>query len=119
MELVEINAGGWYLRALRDDDRISDVAALADLGVDDPSGYVAETEAGLAAGDRCVWAVCVPTTGELIALIGARHVADSTALRGLARTGYDDALAASIGPVSRYLTGALDWTPGELESRFP
>jgi hypothetical protein len=32
MEPVEINAGQWYLRALRADSRINDRPALADLG---------------------------------------------------------------------------------------
>ena len=32
MEPVEINAGTWYLRALRADDRVDDRPALAELG---------------------------------------------------------------------------------------
>ena len=39
MEPVEINAGTWYLRALRADDRIDDRPGLAELGENDP-GYV-------------------------------------------------------------------------------
>ena len=41
MDPVEINAGGWYLRALRADDRVDDRPALADGGIDDPD-YVAD-----------------------------------------------------------------------------
>jgi len=35
MEPVEINAGAWYLRALRADDRVDDRPALAELGETD------------------------------------------------------------------------------------
>src|SRR5689334_5797055 len=36
MEAIEINAGAWYLRALRADDRIDDRPALAAGGITDP-----------------------------------------------------------------------------------
>ena len=45
---VEINAGQWYLRGLRADDRIDDRPALADLGVTDPE-HVARSDAQWAA----------------------------------------------------------------------
>ncbi|SHT55873.1 Uncharacterised protein [Mycobacteroides abscessus subsp. abscessus] len=35
MEPIEINAGAWYLRALRADERMDDRPALTSLGVDD------------------------------------------------------------------------------------
>ena len=53
MEPVEINAGAWYLRALRAEDR----PALAELGETDVD-YTAYS-----------WALCEPTTGELLAEI--------------------------------------------------
>lgn len=108
MEAVEINAGGWYLRALRADDRISDVPALADLGVTDPAGYVARADDGWTHETLLVWAVCIPTTGELVALIGVTGPTSSTTISGRARAGYDDALAAAAGPVRRFAEGALD-----------
>ena len=69
MEAVEVNAGAWYLRALRDDDRLSDVPALTLLGVDRPAEYVAATDRGWADESQLTWAVCVPTTGELAAVV--------------------------------------------------
>ncbi|MDL9937104.1 hypothetical protein QSJ18_10155 [Gordonia sp. ABSL1-1] len=107
MEPVEINAGTWYLRALRADERITDVPALSDIGVDDPAAYVAAADAGWAAETGYVWAICIPTTGELIALIGVATDADRGQLWGRARTGYDEALAVAIGPVTRFAEGAL------------
>lgn len=37
MEPIEINAGAWYLRALRADDRMDDRPSLADLGERSPT----------------------------------------------------------------------------------
>ena len=67
MEPVEINAGAWYLRALRADDRL----ALAELGETD-ARYT--TQGAVAPGpgesdDAYSWAVAEPTTGELLAEI--------------------------------------------------
>ncbi len=108
MEPVEINAGTWYLRALRADDRVTDVPALSDLGVDDPDGYIAAASRSWENESRYVWAVCEPTTGELVALIGVRP--DPAILCGRARTGRAGALEAACGPVSRFATGALGLT---------
>ncbi|MGE0221529.1 hypothetical protein [Mycolicibacterium sp.] len=66
MEPVEINAGAWYLRGLRADDRVDDRPALADLGEHRP-GYVADCAARWESDQRYSWAVCEPTTGELLA----------------------------------------------------
>ena len=66
MDPVEINAGQWYLRALRADNRIDDRPALADLGVTDPD-YVARCTAQWSSDTSYSWAVCEPTTGELLA----------------------------------------------------
>ncbi|GAA1481798.1 hypothetical protein GCM10009624_22380 [Gordonia sinesedis] len=110
MEPVEINAGSWYLRALRADDRISDVAALADLDVADPADYVIAAERGWSDESGFVWAVCEPTTGELVALIGVRRDPDRPdvgVLWGRARAGQDAALSAATGPVTRFAAGAL------------
>ena len=104
MDPVEINAGSWYLRALRADDRVSDVPALADLGVPDPYDHVVSSARNWADETTFVWAVCVPTTGELIALIG---VAEDGRMFGRARSGYVDALSESVPVVARFATGAL------------
>ena len=117
MQPVEINAGTWYLRALRADERITDVPALSLLGVDDPAAYVAAGEHDWNAETRFVWAVCIPTTGELIALIGVTPDGSSGELWGRAREGYDEALDAAIGPVSRFAEGALGLTVPEHFTR--
>ncbi len=66
MEPVEINAGTCYLRALRCDERIDDRPALADMGITDP-GHVLTRDAQWADDKLYSWAVCEPTTGELLA----------------------------------------------------
>ena len=44
MEPVEINAGAWYLRALRADKRVDDRPALAELGETD-ADYISRRSA--------------------------------------------------------------------------
>ncbi|GGK56334.1 hypothetical protein [Nocardia camponoti] len=111
MEPIEINAGAWYLRALRADRRIDDRPALADGGVTDPD-YVATRSAQWADESHFSWAVCVPTTAELVAEIGVTPSPDGTAaVSGWARTGFDDALATGLESVTRFVAGALGLTP--------
>ncbi|GED97360.1 hypothetical protein [Gordonia crocea] len=100
MEAVEINAGAWYLRALRNDDRVSDVPALADLGIADPAGFVTAADAGWAEETRFSWAVCEPTTGELMSLITAEA---GQAPLGRARDGQQASLEDSLPVVTRFL----------------
>ncbi|WHU45333.1 hypothetical protein QNM97_14965 [Gordonia sp. L191] len=114
MEPVEINAGTWYLRGLRADERITDVPALSDLGVADPAAYVAATDAAWRDDTGYVWAVCEPTTGELLAVIGVLPTAGTASIVGRCRAGHRAALAAAVGPVARFARGALDLTVGEL-----
>jgi RimJ/RimL family protein N-acetyltransferase len=82
VEPVEINAGSWYLRQLRADDRIDDrpalVAAFADpelrrwvtrWHIEDSAEaghYVARRAEEWLEGERCSWAVAEPQTGELV-----------------------------------------------------
>ncbi|MGV9713500.1 hypothetical protein ACWDTI_22885 [Gordonia sp. NPDC003424] len=120
MEPVEINAGTWYLRALRADDRISDVPALTDLGVADPLGYTEVVARGWSEETLFVWAVCIPTTGELVAVIGVRADDGEAILSGCCRRGHDDALDAAVGPVTRFAEGALGLTaPSGLTDSIP
>ena len=107
MEPVEINAGTWYLRALRADTRVSDVPALADLGVDDPAGCITRAADGWASETLFTWAVCIPTTGELVALVTIPPSGDTAVREGWARDGYDDALTAALDPVGRFTEGML------------
>ncbi|MFC9965910.1 hypothetical protein [Nocardia ignorata] len=111
MEPIEINAGSWYLRALRADDRIDDRPALAEAGIVDPD-YIARRDNGWADESHLSWAVCVPTTAEMIAEIGVTPDADGTALiTGWARDGFADALATGVESVTRFVAGALALTP--------
>jgi hypothetical protein len=66
VEPVEINAGAWYLRAPRADDLIDDRPALTEMGETDPD-YVAYCAARWSSDTGYAWAVCEPTTGEMLA----------------------------------------------------
>ncbi|WP_305092238.1 hypothetical protein [Prescottella sp. R16] len=106
MEPIEINAGTWYLRGLRADDRVDDRPALRDGGIDDP-GYVAERARQWADEDHFSWAVCEPTTGEMLAEVGVTPHGTDGVVRGWARPGHADALAAATDAVRRFAEGAL------------
>ncbi|MEH3154858.1 MAG: hypothetical protein PGN29_05755 [Gordonia paraffinivorans] len=117
MDPVEINAGAWYLRALRDDERVTDVPALRTLrdttvlDGDAAGQAVARAAEGWRHGTRLSWAVCVPTTGELIALVVlVPDDATGTARLASATTpadGADEAVAAGVAAVGRFADGAL------------
>ncbi|GAY18968.1 hypothetical protein [Mycobacterium sp. shizuoka-1] len=107
MDPVEINAGTWYLRALRADDRIDDRPALADLGETDPE-YVSIRSAQWAAETGYSWAVCEPTTGELLAEVTIDPTAATLATR--ARPGHDDAAVVAATAVRRFAAAALNLT---------
>jgi RimJ/RimL family protein N-acetyltransferase len=81
MDPIEINAGSWYLRALRADDRIDDRPAVLASCLDPeicrwrrrPPAEQAEADAYIrlrarewARDERYTWAVCEPTTGEML-----------------------------------------------------
>ncbi|RDI64278.1 hypothetical protein [Nocardia pseudobrasiliensis] len=111
MEPIEINAGSWYLRALRADERIDDRPALATGGIDDPD-YVARRTREWAESTRYSWAVCEPTTAELVAEIVVTPNPDGTAdISGWARTGFDEALETGRTAVRRFVAGALGLQP--------
>lgn len=105
MDPVEINAGAWYLRALRADDRIDDRPMLAELGEADPE-YVAMRTGQWVSGVCYSWAVCEPTTGELLAEVTVDPVAQSLHTR--ARPGNDIAAATASDSVRRFAAAALD-----------
>jgi hypothetical protein len=99
LDPVEINAGQWYLRGLRADGRIDDRPALADLGIIDPE-YVARSDAQWAADSRYSWAVCEPTTGELLAEVTLDPTTGAVATR--ARAGHENAAGEAAESVRRF-----------------
>ncbi|MDH6196821.1 hypothetical protein M2272_003474 [Mycobacterium frederiksbergense] len=105
MEPIEINAGAWYLRALRADERMDDRPSLADLGELDP-GYVHTRAAQWQSDSMYSWAVCEPTTGELLAEVTldpeTGHIDTRT------RAGYDEAAATGADAVRRFAEAMLD-----------
>jgi hypothetical protein len=105
MEPVEINAGQWYLRALRADSRIDDRPALAELGVTDPD-HVTRRTAGWSADTDYSWAVCEVTTGELLAEITLDPQTGAIATR--ARAGQAQAATAATESVQRFAAAALN-----------
>ena len=105
MDPVEINAGQWYLRALRADSRIDDRPALADLGVTDPE-HVTRGAAAWSADTSYSWAVCEVTTGELLAEITLDPRTGAIATR--VRTGQTQAATAATESVRRFAAAALN-----------
>ncbi|MET7772328.1 hypothetical protein [Nocardia sp. NPDC005366] len=111
MEPIEINAGSWYLRAMRADERIDDRPALAEGGVTDPE-YIARRTAQWDNETHFSWAVCEPTTAEMVAEIGVTPAEDGSArITGWARAGYEPALQDGLGTVRRFVAGALGLRP--------
>lgn len=107
MEPIEINAGTWYLRGLRSDQLIDDRPALADLGETDPD-YVARRNAQWASDSGYSWAVCEPTTGELLAEVTVDPVAATLHTR--VRAGHADAAATAEQSVRRFAAAVLGVT---------
>ncbi|AKK26591.1 hypothetical protein [Mycobacterium sp. EPa45] len=105
MDPVEINAGSWYLRALRADERIDDRPALADLGETDPE-YVTKRLDQWATDTGYSWAVCEPTTGELLAEVTVDPHTATLSTR--ARPGHDAAASVAATSVRRFAAGALN-----------
>jgi RimJ/RimL family protein N-acetyltransferase len=131
MEPVEINAGAYYLRQLRADDRIDDrpalVAAFADAGLRrwvtrwridnmaDATDYVARRAEEWVTGERCSWAVAEPTSGallgevDLIRLDQDWHVAEAGCWVGPEYRGKGVA-SVGLGAALRFGEGALGLT---------
>jgi hypothetical protein len=105
MDPVEINNGQWYLRALRYDDRVDDRPALADLGETDLD-YIDDAADAWADDTRYTWAVCEPSTGELLAEITLDPV--SAYMHSRARPGQEDAAAMAEDTVRRYASEVLN-----------
>ncbi|MTD59371.1 GNAT family N-acetyltransferase [Amycolatopsis pithecellobii] len=90
MEPVEINAGEYYLRQLRADERLDDRPALIEAFADEEhSRYIVNynvrnlAEAGHYVwqrtvqwrhDERCSWAIAEPTTGALLGEVGLKEL---------------------------------------------
>lgn len=128
MEPVEINAGRYYLRQLRADDRIDDRPALvaafedselrrwvAPYRLDDlevAGRYVARRAEEWDTGQRCSWAIADQLTGDLIGEIGlaqldlAAGTAEAACWVSADRRGKGVATEA-LGAAIRFGRGAL------------
>ena len=107
MEPVEINAGAWYLRAPRQDDLIDDRPALASMGETDPD-YIARCTAWWTTDTGYTWAVCEPTTGEMLGEVRINPLAATVCTR--ARDGHEDATAIAEQSVRRFAAAMLGLT---------
>jgi RimJ/RimL family protein N-acetyltransferase len=90
VEPVEINAGEYYLRRLRADDRLDDRPALIEGFTDpvfrrfepglrigtltDAAEYIAQRQAEWAHDQRCSWGVAEPATGALLGEVGLKKL---------------------------------------------
>jgi hypothetical protein len=84
---------------LRCDDRIDDRPALAELG-ETEDGYVQKRAAQWQSDTTYSWAVCEPTTGELLAEV---TLSPHTGMIGLrARPGHAEAAQAGGDAVRRF-----------------
>ena len=99
MDPVEINAGAWYLRALRADERVDDRPALADMGITDPD-HVAKRTEQWANDARCSWAVSDPTTGELLVEVTLFPSIGTIGIQ--ARRGHAEAARTAADAVRRF-----------------
>ncbi|MGD9622788.1 MAG: hypothetical protein AB7G47_21830 [Mycolicibacterium sp.] len=105
MEPVEINAGAWYLRALRADERVDDRPGLAELG-ERRSDFVAFRAAQWESESLCSWAVCEPTTGEMLAEVTLDPQSGSIETRS--RPGHEQAARAGARAVRRFADAVFE-----------
>lgn len=106
MDPIEINAGRWYLRALRADKRVDDTPSLRGAGITDED-YIARRLRQWSTDEFYSWAVCVPETGEMVAEIWLNPNSDSAQVGGWALNGYDEAFAEGTAAVRRFAESRL------------
>ncbi|QFZ23263.1 GNAT family N-acetyltransferase [Saccharothrix syringae] len=111
MEAVEINAGEFYLRQLRADDRIDDRAALAGGGlcpdVAAAGEHIAERARQWHADEACSWAVCDQLTGTAVGEVALTAAGELTCWTTPDLRGRGIATHA-VGAVLRFGFGFLD-----------
>lgn len=100
----------------RADDRVDDRPSLADLGESDPD-YVAAAATGWAEDTRYLWAVCEPTTGELLAEVALNPRSGEIGIRH--RPGHDQAGRTGAQAVFRFATAALGLAPATTLADSP
>ncbi|GGC66017.1 hypothetical protein IEU95_04315 [Hoyosella rhizosphaerae] len=117
MEPVEINAGQWYLRALRSDERVDDSPTLTAHGIAEPSLYVQECAAGWASEQRFTWAVCEPSTGEMLGEVTAVPDGNTAELSAWCLSGHNAAVVEAYGAVERFISGGLGFVVHHAANR--
>jgi hypothetical protein len=95
------------LRAPRQDDLIDDRPSLAAMGETDP-GYIARCGAQWASDTGYTWAVCEPTTGEMLAEVRLDPLAATVRTR--ARESHADAASIAEQSVRRFAEAMLGLT---------
>lgn len=101
MDPIEVNAGGFYLRGLRIDERIDDsVAVGAILGLDRPgaTARIDEFARGWAEETELSWAVCEQTDVTCLAIITYDVEGDTLDIAAARGEGSQDAREAYAGP---------------------
>ncbi|MCY7343477.1 MAG: GNAT family N-acetyltransferase [Pseudonocardia sp.] len=127
MDPVEINAGAWYLRAPRADDRIDDrpavVASFADPeirrwrrrpspGVEEADAYIRRRAQDWVRDERYAWSVCDPATGEML---GEVELAELDLAMGVAvATSWALPAARGRGMITTVLSAVLRFGFGGL-----
>lgn len=107
MEPIEVNAGGYYLRALRVDDRIDDTTAVGgilDLGPERALARIDEFARGWAEETELSWAVCEQTDVTCLAIITydvGRDELTMTASPGIAEPGEE--YAGPFAAIERFV----------------
>jgi RimJ/RimL family protein N-acetyltransferase len=143
LEPVEINAGLWYLRALRCDERVDDRPAVVASSLDpeiarwrhrppadpaDAEAYIRRRAAEWLRDDRYSWAVCEPTTGEMLgevelAELDLCHGTADVACWALPAARGRGMTTTAVSAVLRFAYGGLDlhrvtyaWADGNIAS---
>ena len=111
MDPIEINAGTYYLRQLRADDRLDDSDTLRANGFPDPLAHIAARAEAWHADTGYAWAIADPATGALLGEVGLVDVRDGAA-RAICWIAPEhrehDIASPALAAVARFGTGALE-----------
>lgn len=128
MDPVEINAGIYYLRQMRADDRIDDRPTLIEAyanpemsgyapqhtvtTLEQAGAYVAERVDAWASGHRCTWAIAEPTTGSLLGEVAIKLSHSDSTIGEVAVWVHQDARRKGVAVTA--LNAALRFGAGAL-----